>query len=140
MTAEPPGDFVLTVDVAGSGRFERAGAIPIPAPAFAAALADFRNGEADPEAREALIHALAMKVAGRCVFDCAQVEKTVEACFQSWVISEWRISLQGLGVLQALFRIVRFEPTESAGMYDIAFQLAGKPEFAALQREIAGIP
>jgi predicted secreted protein len=139
MTAEPPGDFVLTADVAGSGHFERVGTVPVPAPAFAAALADFRNGEADLQTRESLIHALAIKVAGCCVLDCAQAEKKIEACFQSWLIAEWRISLPGLGVLQALFRVVQFERTASAGIYNIAFQLAGKPEFAAAQRETAGI-
>jgi hypothetical protein len=140
MTAKPPGDFVLTADVAGSGHFVRAGTIPIPAPPFTAALQDFKDAGADPELREVLIYALAVKVAGRCVFESPQAAKIAEACFQSRLISEWRISVPGSGVLQALFRIVQFERAESDGMYEIAFQLAGKPEFAAIQREIAAIP
>jgi hypothetical protein len=139
MTAEPPGDFVLTADIAVSGHFVRAGTIPIPAPGFTAALQDFKDFELDPELREVLIYALAVKVAGRCIFESPRAAKLAEACFQSRLVSEWRISIPGKGVLQALFRIVQFERAESGGMYEIAFQLAGKPEFAAMQREIAVI-
>jgi Phage tail tube protein len=140
MTAEPPSAFVLTADVAASGHFVRAGTIPIPAPAFATALKAFKDCELDSELREVLIYALAVKVAGRCVFESAQAANIAEACFQSRLISEWRISIPGSGVLQALFHIVRFERADGDGVYDIAFQLAGKPEFAAMPREIAGIP
>jgi len=139
MTAEPPGDFVLTADVAGSGHFVRAGTIPIPAPAFTAALQDFKDAGADPELREVLTYALAAAVAGRCVFENPRAAKIAEACYQFRLISEWRISIPESGVLQALFHIVQFERMETGGMYEIAFQLAGKPEFAAMQREIAGI-
>jgi len=140
MTAEPPGDFVLTADVAGSGNFVRAGTIPAPAPAFVAALEDFKDAGADLESREILIHSLAAKVAGRCVFESLQAAKFAKACFQYRLISEWRISIPGSGILQALFHIVQFQSTESDCTYDIAFQLAGRPEFAAMQREIAGTP
>jgi hypothetical protein len=140
MTAERQGDFVLTADVTGSGHFVRTGTIAVPAPPFTSALRDFEEGGADPEFKESLIYALAAKVAGRCVFESPQAEKIAEACFQASLISEWRIAISGAGVLQALFQIVRLARTESDGIYEIAFQLAGKPEFAAAQREIAGIP
>jgi hypothetical protein len=139
MTAEQ-GDFVLTADVAGSGHYVRAGTIPIPAPPFTSALQDLKNGEADPELRETLIYALAAKVGGRCVFESSQAAGIAEACFRAGLISEWRVSIPGSGVLQALFQIVLFAPTGNDGMYEIAFQLAGKPEFAAVQCEIAGMP
>jgi hypothetical protein len=140
MTAEREGGFVLTADVAGSGHFVRAGIIPVPAPPFTFALQDLKDGAADPETRDALIYALAAKVAGRCVFESSQAAKIVEACFQIRLISEWRITIPGAGVLQALFQIVQLARDESDGMYEIAFQLAGKPEFAAAQREISGSP
>jgi hypothetical protein len=140
MTAERQGDFVLTADVAGSGHFAPAGTIPIPAPQFASALRDFKGGEADPELRDVLIYALAAKVAGRCVFESPQAAEFAEACFQGRLISEWRISIPGSGILRALFHIVQLERRESDGIYDIAFRLAGKPEFAAVQHENAESP
>jgi hypothetical protein len=140
MTAEREGGFVLTADVAGFGHFVRTGTIPIPGAPFTSALQDFKAAEAHPELKDALIYALAANVSGRCVFESSQAAKIAEACFQTKLISEWRIVIPGAGVLQALFQIVQLAPGESDGTYEIAFQLAGKPEFAAAQREIAGIP
>jgi hypothetical protein len=137
MTAERQGDFVLTADPAGSGHFLPAGTIPVPAPQFTSALKDLKDGEADPELRDALVYALAVKVAGCCVFESSQAAKIAEACFEARLISEWRISIPGAGVLQAFFHVAKLERKESDGTYDIALRLAGKPSFAAAQLAIA---
>jgi hypothetical protein len=136
MTAGRLGDFVLTADPAGSGHFLPAGTIPNPAPQLTSALEDLKDGEADPELRDALVYALAAKVAGRCVFESPQAAKIAEACFEARLISEWRISIPGAGILQAFFHVAKLERKESDGIYEIALRLAGKPSFAAAQHEI----
>jgi hypothetical protein len=133
MTGRRPGDFILATDMTGSGAFTQLGRMLNPAIAFAAAAQHLQSGWADPELREALVHALAANAAGHCVLDSNELERAVQDCMIASLVTEWRIAFPGEGVLQALFVIARFEPSENtAGAFELVLQLAGKPAFDAL--------
>ena len=140
MTAERAGDYVLSADLTGAGRFAAVGYLRAPAIAFAAALKDFQANQADAELRDSLIHAVAAKTAGRCILVNSEMEVALGQCIEANLIAEWRIGIPAIGILQALFRISRLRNVENqTQMFDLALQLAGKPWFRAMQPEQAEI-
>ncbi|MGO9545704.1 MAG: hypothetical protein ACLPPF_13040 [Rhodomicrobium sp.] len=139
MTARRPGGFVLTADIAGLGNFVTVGRMPVPSPAFAAALRDLRIGPAGPELREGLVHSLAVSAAGLCILDSPEIERALHACMPAGLVFEWRIAFPGTGVLQALFFIAKLTQAQSGAAAELALQLAGKPAFSGVQNGGAGL-
>ncbi len=136
MNAKPPGDFVLAADIAGSGSFMAIGRMTIPSPALLAALQDLRDNPGDPELLEVLIYSLAVNAGGLCVPASPDAEEILQACFSARLVFEWCITFPGIGILQGLFLVSRFQATgNAAGLFDLALQLAGRPSFRAIQAE-----
>ncbi len=132
------GGFVLAADISACGNFVTVGSIPSPSPAFLAAVQDLQNRAADPEMREILTYSLALNAGGACILASDGIDRALRACFLARLAIEWRIAIPGTGVLQALFITARFEPdSNAAGAFDVALQLAGKPELHACE---AGMP
>lgn len=134
MIAGIPSGFILTADISASGNFIAIGRMPAPTVAFVAALQDLLSSQADPELKEILTHSLASHVAGLCILDNDTVETALEACFLAQLVLDWRIEINGSGILQALFSVGRFEPVTAGGnVFALGLRLAGKPAFIALK-------
>ncbi len=137
MNSSHSGDIDLAADFTGKGKFAAVGFMRAPAIAFAALIKDLQNERALPEReKEDLVHALAAKTAGRCILTGSEMEAALRDCMAANLICEWRISMPGIGSLQALFLIIRLRSVENeTGLFDLALQLAGKPSFRARQPE-----
>jgi hypothetical protein len=132
--------FVLAADISASGSFTTIGGIPVPSPAFLAAIQDLQNGAADARIREILTYSLASNAGGACVLAGTDIEKALQACLLARLVFEWRIGIPGIGILQALFLTVRLEPIGDAqGNFDLELRLAGKPELLACEAGMPGL-
>jgi predicted secreted protein len=112
-----------------------------PSAGLVVAILDLQNREADSGLRDVLVHALAAKVAGRCVFQNSKAEFSVRASFSARIVMEWRVTIPWAGVLQALFIVGGLGSVEQPSrLFDIELQLAGKPAFKPLTFEEDGSP
>lgn len=132
------GGFVLSADIPATGRFVPIGIMSAPCRPFLDAVQDLQNNAGDPLASETLAYALASNVAGLTVFAAASSQMALRACLFARLVSEWRIAIPNVGILQALFMIGRFEAAPHAeGAFELALRLAGKPELLAEEAEVA---
>jgi hypothetical protein len=129
MTSRGAGDLKLAADLAGSGAFVHIGTMLEPGPQFAASIRDLRNGQVNTGLHEVLIYAAAAVPAGNCIFHDKQIEKALRDCFEARLISEWRITFPGLGMLRALYIVKRLHAGNDAGFCNLELQLASKPVF-----------
>ncbi len=138
MMAASPGDVLLSADIAGAGHFSAIGRMHTPFPAFVTALRGLQNGTPDADLRDILLYTLAANVAGLCALEPG-VEQTLQNCLPARLVSQWRIALPGLGVLQALYLVARLRPAQdTARTVELALQLAGRPSFSAPAFDGAG--
>jgi hypothetical protein len=132
------GGFVLSADIPATGRFIPLGIMSAPCRPFLAAAQDLQNEAGDPLAREILTYGLASNLAGLTVLAAPSTQTALRACLFAKLVSEWRIAIPKIGVLQALFTIARLEPVQNAeGVFELALRLAGKPELLAEEAEVA---
>jgi hypothetical protein len=132
MNSGRSGKFFLSVNISGLADFSAVGIIREPSLALARKSEALQKGQHIPGT--VVIHALATKIAGRCLFDSAEAENTVRAFFSSRLAAEWQIAIPQAGVLQALFLVARLQSARQPGrLFDLALQLAGKPEFEAVR-------
>lgn len=132
MIDKPAVEVILAADMAGTGQFTPAGSIREPSLALATAIKDFQDKEADADRRNALIYAIGSRIAGRCMLASPEIAIIVEAWVSARIVAEWRITMPGTGIVQALFLPTRLQPAGNvAGQFDFALQLAGPLAFDA---------
>jgi hypothetical protein len=131
------GGFVLSADIPAKGSFIPIGIMSAPCRPFLAAVQDLQNEGVDPLVREILTYGLASNVAGLTVLAAAS-QSALRVCFFARLVSEWRIAIPKIGILQGLFMVGRLEPVPNAeGVFELALRLAGKPELLAEEAEAA---
>ncbi len=130
MTASVASDFVLAADIPASGQFIAMGRMYAPCAALVAAAQDLRDNPADPDLLEIQVYALASNASGLCILDSGDIENVLRAWLAARLVADWRIGIPGVGLLQALYAVARFEPVQDTGRtFTLELRLEGKPEF-----------
>ena len=90
------------------------------------------NGAAALDAK-ILTYSLALNASSSCILASAGIERALQACFLARLVSEWRIAIPGVGVLQAPFIAAQHSSRlrNAWGAFDLTLRLAGKPEILA---------
>jgi len=99
------------------------------------AIGDLRLQQDNPALRNALIGAVASRVAGRCSIENRLAERALMRCVPMRLAVEWRITIPAIGSLNALFLTTRLAKAGQTELFDIVLQLAGRPFFEALPKE-----
>jgi len=137
MSTRRASELILAADFSGSGKYSAVGILRQPSLSLSVAIGDLRLQQDNPALRNALIRAVASRVAGRCRIENRLAERALMRCMPMRLTVEWKITIPAIGSLNALFLTTRFEKAGQTDLFDIVLQLAGRPAFEALPGEDA---